>query len=311
MERDMSSRRWRLLIGPIAASLIVEATGQTPPARPPVIDMHVHSTTTPPSRLAQLEALNVRYVFVAGLASDLRDWSGVDAARYLPALVLVCDRGRALFANRPCWDGDSDLPNVDWLREELRAGRVKGLGEGVPQAVGLSPADPKLEPYWQLAEEFDVPVAIHMGPGPPGAAYDSSPLPFKFPAYGMALSDPLLLESVLLRHKRLRLIVMHAGWPRLESMIALLYAHPNVHVDVGALQAPFMVPRAAYYRHLRGLVEAGFVRRILFGSDFADQVEAGIAAIQAADFLTEEQKADILCRNAARFLRLAPAICIP
>ena len=111
----------------------------------------------------------------------------------------------------------------------------------------MSPQDTRLEPYWALAEELDVPVSIHMGPGPPGAAYEGGLSPVTFPAFTMALGDPLLLEDVLLRHKRLRLNVAHAGWPRLESMQALLYAHPNVYVDVGALTAEFMVPRAAYY----------------------------------------------------------------
>src|ERR1700712_3805952 len=151
-----------------------------------------------------------------------------------------------------------------------------------------------MEPYWALAEEFDVPVGIHMGPGPPGAVYDANPVPFKSSAFSMAASDPLLLEAVLLRHKRLRLYVMHAGWPRLEPMIALLYAHPHVYVDVAALQTPFMVPRTAYHRYLQGLVESGFAKRIMFGSDFPNQVEAGIEAILAADFLSLEQNADIL-----------------
>src|SRR6266540_710202 len=104
---------------------------------------------------------------------------------------------------------------------------------------------------------------------------------------------------------------MHAGWPRLESMIALMYSHPNVSVDVAALQINVEI-RAAYMRFLRGLVEAGFGKRIMFGSDFpapggpraADYPQEGINAILAADFLTTEQKADILCGNAARFLRL-------
>jgi predicted TIM-barrel fold metal-dependent hydrolase len=173
----------------------------------------------------------------------------------------------------------------------------------------MSPADARLDPYWSLAEEFDVPVAIHMGPGPPGAAYESSPVPFKSPAFSMVASDPLLLESVLLRHKRLRLIVMHAGWPRLESMLALLYAHPGVYVDVAALQTPFMVPRPAYNRYLQALVENGFGKRVMFGSDFPNQEEAGIDAVLGAGFLSSEQKADILCSNAARFLRLKPETC--
>jgi len=47
----------------------------------------------------------------------------------------------------------------------------------------------------------------------------------------------------------------------------------------------------------------------MFGSDFPDQVGAGIDAILGADFLSGEQKSDILCNNAARFLRLNPSPC--
>ena len=125
----------------------------------------------------------------------------------------------------------------------------------------------------------------------------------------MAFGDPLLLEEVLLRHRRLRIVVAHAGWPRLDSMLALLYAHPNVFVDVGALSAEFMVPRPSYDSYLKSLVEAGFAKRIVFGSDFPTQVVPGINAIQKAPFLTEGQKADILCSNAAKFLRLPPETC--
>jgi predicted TIM-barrel fold metal-dependent hydrolase len=98
----------------------------------------------------------------------------------------------------------------------------------------------------------------------------------------MVAGDPLLLEGVLLRHKRLRLFVMHAGWPRIDEMIAL-----------------------------QRLVDGGFAGRIMFGSDFADQVESGIQAIVDAPFLSAEQKAEILCGNAARFLRLPASVCVP
>ncbi len=296
----------------VAVVLGSSAPGRAVVARPPVIDMHVHSTTTTPGNLAQLGLTNVRYVFLAGLATDLQSWAGTaDPRRYLPALVFPCDRGRAPITGRACFDGATELPDPAWLREELRTGRVRGFGEMSPQYLGISAGDARLDPYWDLAEQFDIPVGVHMGPGPPGAAYASSPAPFKSPAFRMALGDPLMLEEVLLRHKRLRLFVMHAGWPRLESMVALLYAHPSVYVDVAALQSKTLVPRSAYYHHLRGLVHAGFSKRIMFGSDFPDQLKDGIDAVLAADFLNAEQKADILCRNAARFLRMSSSVCHP
>lgn len=73
-------------------------------------------------------------------------------------------------------------------------------------------------PYWALAEELDLTVGIHMGPGPPGAAYGA------MPKYRMALSSALLLEEVFVRHPRLRVYFMHAGWPMLDDMLGLLWA---------------------------------------------------------------------------------------
>jgi len=303
----------RVVASGFIVAWLVSPSGGQESTRPPVIDVHVHSTNTSPQlALDRMKSLNIRFLVVSSLSGDLPQWTGaLSATQFLPGLVFPCAGGRAPITGRPCFDGGTDFPDVTWLTSELKAGRIKVLAELEPQYLGMSPADSRMEPYWQLAEEFDVPVGIHMGPGPPGIAYESSPVPFKSPAFRMAMGDPLLLEDVLLRHKRLRLFVMHAGWPQLESMIALMYAHPNVYVDVAALQSQALVPRAAYYRHLRGLVDAGFAKRIMYGSDFPDQTGPGIDAVLAADFLSTDQKADILCNNAARFLRLTPSPCYP
>lgn len=293
-----------------AVLLLAQAeTGR--PQRPPVIDVHVHSGEAPAAVLARHDSLNVRFAVVSALQSDLRTWSDADVDRFSLGLLFPCEHGRMPNSGARCFEDGADFPDTTWLRAEARAGRVRALGELVPEYVGMTPNDPRLEPYWKLAEELDLPVAIHMGPGPPAAAYEASPVPYKSPDFRMAAGDPLLLEEVLLRHKRLRVYVMHAGWPRLESMLALLYAHPNVYVDVAVLQFDVVMPRAAYLRYLHGLVESGFGKRVMFGSDFANLQALGIDIILEADFLTAEQKADILCKNAARFLRLRPGICDP
>ena len=54
-------------------------------------------------------------------------------------------------------------------------------------------------------------------------------------------------------------------------------------------------------------MNAGLGKRLMFGSDqmrWPEMIGKGIEAIKAADFLSKEQKRDILYNNAARFLRL-------
>ena len=213
-------------------------------------------------------------------------WRQVDPKRILPAVYIDM----------------ADPPPVEALRALHAAGRMVVLGEIAAQYEGVAPNDPKLEPYWALAEELDIPAAIHIGPGPPGAAY------LGLAKYRASLSDPLLLEDVLIRHPKLRLYVMHAGWPNADRMIALLYAHPQVYVDTAVID--FTQPRAEFHSYLRRLVEAGYGKRIMFGSDqmvWPGAIGPAIEAITSADFLTPAQKRDILHDNAARFLRLNEA----
>lgn len=111
-----------------------------------------------------------------------------------------------------------------------------------------------------------------------------------------------------MRHPRLRVYVMHAGYPRLDEMLAVLQAHPQVYVEVGAIV--WHVPREDFYRYLRALVEAGHGKRVMFGTDqlqWPDLIERAVAVINETPFLSEAQQRDILYNNAARFLRLSEA----
>jgi len=47
----------------------------------------------------------------------------------------------------PCSDSPTELPDTTWLRAELKVGRIRAFGELSPQYLGMSPANPRLEPY--------------------------------------------------------------------------------------------------------------------------------------------------------------------
>lgn len=180
------------------------------------------------------------------------------------------------------------------LRKGLLEGRWAAIGEVGSQYVGVTPNDPRFEPFFALAEELDKPMTVHMGLGAPGNR-----------EFRMSLGDPLLFEDALVRHPKLRLCVCHAGWPFLDRMIALLFYYPQVSVDVAFID--WYLPRKEFHAYLRRLVEAGYSKRIMFGTDniyWPGAIPLALEGIETADFLTPEQKRDIFYNNAARFFRL-------
>ena len=236
--------------------------------------------------LAVMERRNVVGV-LSGSPERVADWMAAAPGRFMPGILF--NPGNPRYA-----------VSVDSLRALHAAGRLDVLGELTNQYAGVAPDDPLMEPYWALAEELDIPVGIHVGTGPPGAIY------LGFAGYRARLHSALTMEEVLVRHPRLRVYLMHAGYPMLDDLLAVLYAHPQVHVDVGVIV--YTQPRAAFYRYLQGIVDHGFIERVMFGSDqmvWPETIERAIDVIEEAPFLNDAQKRAILYDNAARFLRLS------
>ncbi len=239
--------------------------------------------------LAALERHNIVAAVTSGSLEYVARWREAAPERIIPGVS---------------WSRPKEGISLTDLRELVSGGEIRVLGEISTQYRGFAPTDPDLEPLFALAEELDVPVGIHMGLGgsAPGSAYTGDP------AYRSALSNPLLLEEVLVRHPGLRLYVMHAGWPMLDEMVHLLYSHPQVYVDVARIN--WLIPRQEFHNYLRRLIEAGFGKRIMFGSDqsqWPDSIAEAIDGVESADFLTAGQKRDIFYNNAARFLKLEQA----
>jgi len=279
----------------------------------PVIDMHLHALWWQPGMVepltglrapkteaelqkGTLDALN-RYNIVKAVTS------GTFAAHYKAAAPdrVIAGWGVGSVLGEPIPTDEATL------RALLADKHYEAIAELAAQYDGYAPNDPALEPYFAVAEAMDIPLGIHVGLGPPGAPY------IGFAKYRMALGNPLSLEEVLVHHPRLRLYVMHAGWPMIDQMLGLLYAHPQVYVDVAVID--WVLPRPEFHAYLRRLVQAGFGKRIMFGSDqmmWPDSIGQAIAAIDSARFLTPAQKRDIFCNNAARFLRVDNgATCVP
>lgn len=281
--------------------------------RGPVIDMHLHAfgfdefgNPPPPNDIsgvvpaaqtdeaamlatfAELKKYNIVLAVTSGSIADVTRWVAADPARLIAGAGI----------------GPMDaLPDVTVLNRQAKAKQFAVLGELGLQYHGLSASDPKVAPYFAMAEQLDIPVALHTGLSAPGTTYTCCP------NFRTTLGSPATAEDMLARHPKLRIYLMHAGYPFLDETKAILYSYPQVYVDIGVIN--WMLPRAEFHAYLKALIDAGFGKRIMFGSDqmvWPDAIGMAIAAVDEADFLTPEQKRDIFYNNAAAFLRLDKAI---
>lgn len=236
--------------------------------------------------MAEMERLNVTAV-VFGDPKSVQKWKEAAPARVIPGTS---------FSNG--LTPGQRLP-IDELRKHFTQDGFKVMGEIGLQYEGISPSDPSVDSYFALAEELDIPVAIHMGTGGSGRAN------ITVPKFRGSMGDPLLLEGLLARNPKLRVQVMHAGYPMIDNMLTLLQANSHVYVDVAGLIWSY--PIKEVNRYIQRLVDAGFEDRVMFGTDqmiWPKLMAYSISIIQNADYLTPQQKRDILYNNAVRFLRL-------
>lgn len=276
----------------------------------PVFDVHFHTDTgkflpreyiagelhelEPLSRdemiresLAVMNQLNIVHAITSGPdPAVVKKWHEVDPGRFIPALQV------------PSANDDQDY--LDAIRELITDGDIAVLGEIALQYEGIGASHAAYEAFFSIAEDLDVPVAVHLGPGPHDV-FDVRP------DYRAADGDPLELEVVLHRHPGLRIYVMHAGWPFIENMIAIMHTYKNVYVDTAFINTA--LPEQELYYVLRRFVGAGLGARIMFGSDphpgaIALSIRTAYERIDAAEFLSDEQKEDIFFENASRFFRM-------
>ncbi|ASU32002.1 amidohydrolase family protein [Mucilaginibacter xinganensis] len=191
---------------------------------------------------------------------------------------------------------DNPLPDTATFRKLIQEKKFTVFGELGLQYDGKTLDQPEFEPYIAICERYGVPIAIHMGLGPPETPYHG------FPNFTVSSGSPFYLEPVLKKHPRLKLQIMHMGYPYIEETKAILYMYPQVYADISVID--WALPKEEFYQYLRAVITAGHEKQIMYGSDqmiWEDAIPLSIKTVEAAPFLNEQQKQDIFYNNAARF----------
>ena len=276
-------------------------------SKPPIIDMHMHSSTEIWSEVSPCFPLGE----CEGIKTTVRDpkelldstITQMDKHNIVLAVLSGNDldesyrwaKADSRFIVGPMIEIPADV-DLNRIRKDIEDGKIKIMGEITSQYAGLAINDPSLEKVMELASEFNIPVQAHVT-GTGGGA--------NFPT---AKGDPLLVSEVIQKNPGLKIYMENAGFPYVDKTVSLMYTYPTAYGDLSTLT--WIVPRNVFYKYLRELMEAGLGKRLMFGSDqmlWPRRIEDGIDAINSAEFLTDEEKRDIFYNNAARFLNLSEA----
>jgi len=268
----------------------------------PIIDMHLHDYTEQtyfvapasdgtmsPASLAefheQVLAIQKKYNIVKAVVSTIGGPNTLqDDKKWIPGY----------YTNKPPTDTVAFIKLIE-------SGELKVFGEIGAVYGGYTLSHPDFEPYLDICERYDIPVAVHTGGGPPNITYQCCP------DFRLKYGDPLTVEDVLAKHPKLRIYIMHAGEVFYENALRLMLQYPQLYADLGVILWVGKQPMDYAERLLRQAKEYGLIDRIMYGSDqmvWPHGIEKSIQQLDSYDFLSEADKRKIFYENAARFLRL-------
>ena len=277
-----------------------------------VIDMHIHSYTNSDfggreqavdfygnkgsvnaekhmqETFASFKKNDIVKAVVSGNPESVENWINEDKNQ-------IVIRGILMYS--------ADDYGMDTVRFEqmIKDKKIEIFGEVAPYYVGKTLNDSSWQPYLRICEKYDIPVAVHSAGGDPGGTYSWAP------KARLAVSDPFLIEDILIRYPKLRIYLMHSGESYYENALRLMAYYPQLYSDLGVLL--WVEPMDQRYARLflKAAKESGYLNKVMFGSDqmtWPYAIEKSIRFLNSLSFLTKQDKEDILYNNAVRFLNM-------
>ncbi len=203
--------------------------------------------TSIPQLLIEMDEANVAKVFL--LAFDAERTVGAKVPNEYVAEICQAHPDRFIgFASVDAYNPEA----ATMLERAVTQLGLRGL-KLAPPYLGLSPADPRWDPVYQVADLYNLPVLLHTGFTPIKEAAQRY-----FP--------PMLLGAVAEKFPRLRLIAAHLGTPWVGPCLDLLTRHANLYADLSIFG--WYQPIEIVAKTLNEARRKGVMHRLLWGTDY-------------------------------------------
>ncbi len=236
----------------------------------------------------EMDSANIKYgVLMGRAASGAGNLGGVANRDIVEAVAKWPDR----FLGFLGIDLEAIPQGLAEVREYARATNIKGIS--IEPGSGIRPRwsdDESLDPIYEIAQEFDLPVSISL-----------SGLLSALGGHDISWSRPVSIQRAAQKYPKVKFIVSHAAWPYAEEMVVVALACPNIYVSPDLYGATVgMIGADTYVKGANMFLED----RTLFGSAYPTK------DIQEAvrDFLALGYRQDIIPKimwgNAAKLLKI-------
>lgn len=237
----------------------------------------------------EMDSAGIKYGLLMGrAAAGAGNLGGVSNKEIVECVATYPDRFLAFLGI----DLEAIPEGLAEVKEYGRATNIKGIS--IEPGSAKKPRwcdDPSLDPIYEIAREYDLPVSISL-----------SGLLSALGGHDISWSNPVSVQRAAQKYPDVKFIVSHAAWPYAREMVVVALACPNVYVspDLYASTAG-MIEADTYVKGANMFLED----RMLFGTAYPTKdIQESLR-----DFLglgwRQEIIPKILWHNAAKLLKVA------
>jgi len=209
------------------------------------------------------------------------------------AIELIGERKNLFLLGSPqiIQRGSSELEKYQKLLEE---GKIKGL-KFFPGHDPYYPTDERCLPYYELCQNFDVPVLFHTGEN----SGDSECAKW---------NDPKYIVEVAKKYPKLKVIITHYYWPKMDYCYEITKDISNIYFETAAMADEEVVEKSGGIEKVRKILKKTISDRpdkVIFGTDWPMcKIDEHIKLVESLNF-GEEIEWKVLGENVKRIYKLA------
>lgn len=230
-----------------------------------IIDAHVHlSSYTGKGKtlnecvdvlLKEMQQNGIDYVIV--IPDNIEDDPKITHLENTLELIKKTDKLFAMGSPQIVQRGSSE---VSKYRELLEVGTIKGL-KLFPGHEAYYPNDERCLPYYELLQELNYPIIIHTGDHSQNPNITD---PLKY-------NDPKYIVEVAKKYPRLKVIITHFYWPKIDYCYEITKDVPNIYFELAGCADDGVLEASGGIEKMRRVLKQAINDRpnkVIFGTDW-------------------------------------------